>query len=107
MEDLNKKAREDYYRLLEKIAAARNLSYRKGLMSTEVWLGPKQREILALNWLLDKHEFRFCFGKEFQMLESLESLVAKLKEITVYGLTIRFSEEDGVRAGITFQNENE
>lgn len=94
----------NYYNLLERINKARQEAYRNQISTKDIWLGPKEREILATHGLLEKEELSLRLPKHFPVLETTESLVLKLKGSTIYGMTIRFAEEDGIWAGINFSD---
>lgn len=96
----------NYYNLLERINKARKEAYRNQISAKDIWLGPKEREILAIHWLLEKEELSLRLPKHFPVLDTTESLVLKLKGSTIYGMKIRFAEEDGIWAGVSFEGEN-
>ena len=94
---------EIYYAILNEIHLAINECLKKGITPKEVWLGPKEREIFAIKWMSEKIDLSKYLPNHFPFDESVESVKEKLKGSQIFGLNIRFAEEDGVRVGVSFE----
>ena len=98
--------KDNYYTVMTKIYNALGKFRRaNNTIPKEVWLGPKQREAMAVKWMNDKIALSYL-PNHFPFDETVESLIEKLKGSKINGLKIRFTEEDGVWVGISFEGEN-
>ena len=96
--------KENYYTVMTKMYNALGKFRRaNNTIPKEVWLGPKQREVMAAKWMGDKIALGSYLPNHFPFNETIESLIEKLKGSKIYGLKIRFAEEDGVWVGVSFE----
>jgi len=69
-----------------------------GIQPTEIWLGPKDAEILRveLNWQDAEGRLRLAGN------ETISALISgSMEDTKLQGLTVRLMQKDGVRVGLT------